>query len=204
MRPNSSNASPPTATNSPRSPEPVPRAGWAKRQSAKCAAVEDDRRYVVHGDLVDPQDDDGVVTGRHQLVDRALQPHAGAVHEHSTAGMRVRLQPGEPVAGLGCQGPGSNIVRFAEQADTQGRQVLELGPRLGIVLHTERDQRRIQRHRNEGAGGQADPDTVDFRGDRNDTGREMAERLTQRGGGAQLCVAHNASIFPRSDRMRPQ
>ena len=158
--------------------------------------MEHDRRdVVVHGDVADAQDHDGVVAGGHFLLDRALQPHAGALDEHRTGIRRHRLQPGEPVTGLGRQGARGRVVRLAEHADAQDRQTLEPGPRLGGVLHAERHQRRVQRHRDERAGGQTDPDAVDFGGDGDHPGREMTERLAQRRRGSTrlpmaVCYLH--------------
>lgn len=57
-------------------------AGLLGPQLAEPAAVEHDGRDLgMHRDTADPQNDNGVIAGGHHLLDRALQPHAGAFDE---------------------------------------------------------------------------------------------------------------------------
>ncbi len=102
----------------------------------------------MNGDVLDPQYHDGVVAGRHQLIDRALHPHAGAVHEHRTAGVRVCLQPGEAVAGLGRQ------VRAAASCDSPSRLMPKDGRSFNLGQVSE-----LFCTQNETSGGSSDTGT---------------------------------------------
>ena len=64
--------------------------------------MKNDRRDVrVDLDVADTQDDDRVIPGWYELLDRAFQPNAGALDEDRTAAIGHRLQTGEPIACLG-------------------------------------------------------------------------------------------------------
>ena len=189
-QPRSSSASRVTARNSALAPNSVTVGGWVMRPAVESAAVEHNRWHIsVHSDIVDPQNDNGVVSGRDGLLDRTLQPHAGAFDEDRARFGRNRMQAGEPVTGFGGQRARGLVVRLPKHADAQVRQVLEPWPCRRGVLHAERHQRRFQRDRHEGARRQTHPRAVDFGGDRDDAGREMPERLPQCGG-TQIGGAH--------------
>ena len=65
-------------------------------------------------------------------------------NEQRTVLARLGFHAGEPIAGLRGEGARRGVVVLSQHADTQGRQVLELGPGGRAVLNAERHERRIE------------------------------------------------------------
>ena len=138
--------------------------------------MEHDRCHIrMNPDISNAQYHDGVITGGHPVLDLTLQPHAGASDEDRTGRRRLRFQSGETVTAFGCQGAYSLVMALSEDADSQRRQFLKLWPgRLG-VLNAKRHQWRVQRDRHKRTDGHTQPLARRLGGNRDYTGREVAE-----------------------------
>src|ERR1035438_7876716 len=115
-------------------------------------AVEDQRRHGRVGvELVDPQDDHGVITDAELLLDAALEPRARALDEDGAARGDAPRQGREPVVSAGRQPAADVFLVGAQDTDAQPRNLPQPGPGPRALRDAHRHEGRIERYRRERA-----------------------------------------------------